>query len=127
MSVHVKVLDNDHRKMVAMINDLFSGIQDGRGKNAVSKALDDLVVYTAEHFAREEAFFDKTEYPDAAPHKKAHAEMAKHVLSYQEKYQNEKTDALVIEIANFIWTWLVDHDLTFDKKYGPHLNSKGVI
>lgn len=127
MSVHVGVLDDDHKKMVAMIDDLFSSIQDGRGKNAVANILDKLVVYTVEHFAREEALFDKTGYPDAAPHKKAHAEMTKRVLAYQQKYRDEKTDALVVEIANFLWTWLVDHDLTFDKKYSPYLNSKGVF
>ncbi len=127
MSVHVGVLDDDHRRMVSMINDLFGCIQNGQCKKTITDTVDALVVRAIEHFALEEALFEKTGYPDAATHKKEHAEMTQRILAYQKECKSGNPDALTVEKANFIWTWLVDHDLTFDKKYAPYLNGKGVI
>jgi hemerythrin len=127
MSVHVGALDDDHRKLVSMIDAFFCALQDKRDKKAVVGALDKVVSFAIGHFAREEALFEKTGYPDAVRHKSAHAEMTKRVLAYQQKVKNAEVDELIIEDANFVWTWLVDHDLTFDKKYGPFLNSKGIF
>ena len=127
MSVHVGVLDDDHRKLVSLINDLFRALQNEQGKKAAADVIDKLVIHTIEHFALEEGFFDKTGYPDSALHKKEHAEMTQHILAYQKEYKSGNPEAQGVEKANFLWTWLVDHDLTFDKKYGPYLNSKGVL
>jgi hemerythrin-like metal-binding protein len=126
MSVGVGVLDDDHKKMVVMINELFDGIANGQGKNTVSGIFDRLIAYTVEHFQREELFFAQTGYPDAASHKKQHENMTKRVLAFQQEFKSDPTDARVIEIVNFLWNWLVDHDLIFDRKYGPYLNSKGI-
>jgi hemerythrin-like metal-binding protein len=127
MSVGVGVLDDDHKKLVALIDNLFFGLKDGRDKDATDKMLDKVVAHAVEHFNREEAFFEKTGYPDADVHMTAHKNLAKQILVFQQRYKKEGTDALALEIANFLWTWLVCHDLTFDKKYGPYLNSKGVF
>jgi hemerythrin-like metal-binding protein len=126
MSVGVSVLDDDHKKMVAMIDELFFGIKEGHGKDSLGKILDRLTAYTVEHFKREEQFFALTEYPDAALHTAEHADLTKRFLAFRKKYESNPTDALVVEMANFLWNWLVDHDLTFDKKYGPYLNSRGI-
>ncbi|MFA4995009.1 MAG: bacteriohemerythrin [Bdellovibrionales bacterium] len=127
MSVHVGVLDDDHRILVSMINDLFGSLQDGRDKQAIVAILDKLVARTIEHFSLEESYFAKTEYPEASPHMIAHAEMTELVLTYQQECKSGNPDAFMAEKANFLWNWLVNHDLTLDKKYGPYLNSKGVL
>jgi hemerythrin len=126
MSVGVEVLDNDHKKLVDMVNTLFDGIQGGHGKEAVGKILDGLIAYTVEHFNREEAFFAKTGYPDAAAHKAQHEDLCKQVVDVQQKFKSGATPTLSLEVMNFLKNWLVNHIQGTDKKYSAYLNSHGI-
>ena len=80
LSTGVATVDNDHKKLVAMVNELYDGVVAGHGKDVVGKVLDGLISYTAEHFAREERYFAQSNYPDAVAHKKEHADLVKQVL-----------------------------------------------
>lgn len=126
MSVGVEVLDNDHKKLVDMVNRLFDGIQAGQGKEAVGQILDGLIAYTVEHFKREEDFFAQTGYPGSAEHKAIHADLCKQVVDIQQKYKSGATAALSLEVMNFLKNWLVNHIQGADRKYGPYLNGRGI-
>jgi hemerythrin len=126
MSVGVNLLDTDHQKLVKMLNDLYGAMMEGHGKESLGKILDELAAYTKIHFAHEENFFAQTNYPDAAAHKKEHDELTRQVLEVQRKYKAGATGTLSIEVMNFLKEWLLKHIMGCDKKYGPHLNSKGI-
>lgn len=126
LSVGVNVIDDDHKKLVGMVNELYDGISAGHGKEAVGKVLDKLVDYTKFHFAREEQYFAKTAYPAAAAHKKEHDDLTKQVLDVQAKYKSGSVATLSLEVMNFLKNWLINHIQGSDKKYGPHLNAKGI-
>ncbi len=126
MSVGVEVLDNDHKKLVSMVNTLFDGIQSGQGKEALGKILDGLVAYTVEHFKREEDLFAQTGYPDGASHKALHEDLCKQVVDIQTKFKSGATATLSLEVMNFLKNWLINHIQGTDKKYGPFLNGKGI-
>jgi hemerythrin len=126
MSVGVATLDEDHKKLVSLLNELFDGVQAGQGQEAVGKILDRLIAYTVEHFKREEQFFQQTCYPDAAAHRVEHGNLCKQVLDIQQKYKTGVTATLSLEVMNFLKTWLINHIQGSDKKYGPFLNSKGL-
>jgi len=125
-SVGVRVLDEDHKKLIGFINELYDAIQSGRGKESLGKILDSLVEYVKTHFAREEEFFARTKYAEAAAHKKEHDELTKQVLEAQKKYKAGANGTLSLELMNFLKNWLVTHLQASDGKYGPHLNSKGI-
>lgn len=126
MSVGIEVFDADHKKLIAMLNDLFDAVQAGKGKDVLGKILDGLVDYTKMHFSREEQMMQKHSYVDYAAHKKEHDDLAKQVLDVQKKYQSGQTATLSMEVMNFLKNWLVKHIQGTDKKYGPFLNTKGV-
>ena len=126
MSVGVGVIDTDHQKLVSMVNELYDGIQAGKGKEKLGPVLDALVDYTKMHFAREEKFFAQTVYPDAPAHKKEHEALTKQVADVQAKFKAGATSTLSLEVMNFLKNWLITHIQGSDKKYGPHLNQKGV-
>lgn len=126
LSVGVKQLDDDHKKLVGMVNQLYDAIQSGHGKDSLGKILDELIGYTKVHFAREEKFFDQTNYADTAAHKKQHADLTKQVLDVQQKYKAGVSGTLSLEVMNFLKNWLITHIQGTDQKYGPYLNSKGI-
>jgi hemerythrin len=126
MSVGVASLDNDHKQLVGIVNQLFDAINGGRGKEALGKILDELIAYTKMHFANEEKFFAQTNYPDAASHRKEHDELTAQILEVQKKYKSGASGTLSLELMNFLKNWLVTHIQGRDKKYTAHFNAKGI-
>ena len=126
MSVGVRVLDDDHKRLVAMLNDLYDAIQNGRGKETMGRILNDLVQYTKVHFAREEKFFGETGYPGLAAHKKEHDALTGQVIDVQRKFTVGANAALSIDVLRFLRDWLTNHIQGTDRKYQPHLNAKGI-
>jgi len=126
LSVGVKVLDDDHKKLVGMVNQLYDAIQSGHGKDSLGKTLDGLIEYTKVHFGHEEQFFAQTSYAASADHKKEHDDLTRQVLDIQQKYKKGATGCLSLEVMNFLKNWLVTHIQGSDQKYGPYLNSKGI-
>lgn len=126
MSVGVKVLDDDHKRLVALVNELHDALKTGHGKDALGKILDSLVTYTKSHFAREEQFFARTNYPDSAAHKKEHDDLTNQVLQVQAKFNSGASTGLSLQVMNFLRDWLTNHIQGSDKKYGPYLNSRGI-
>lgn len=126
MSVGVAQFDNEHKKLVDLINQLFDAVQAGRGREALGKVLDDLIDYTKTHFANEEHFLKKFGYPDLESHKREHDALTKQVVDIQRKYHAGATAMLSMEVMSFLKNWLVKHIQATDKEYSAFLQAKGV-
>jgi hemerythrin len=127
MSVGVESLDEDHRKMIAIINELQEGIQAGHKKVVLEQVLDELVEYTQGHFSREEALFAHTDYSGAAMHKSDHMAMIQRVQNLRTRLPDRPVVMLDLELMSFLQSWLVNHIQTTDKKYSAWLNSHGIF
>ena len=126
LSVGVEAVDEDHKKLVAMINELYDGIIAGEGKEVVGDILDRLVHYTSFHFAREEALFAQTGYSEAAAHKAEHDEMVEWALQAALDFHENALSAPSLKVMNRLKDWLFDHINGTDKRFGPHLNAAGI-
>ena len=125
-SVNVKEIDEQHKKLIGMINELHDAMKVGKGKVVTSLILKEMIDYAATHFATEEKYMIKFEFPGYAQHKAEHDAFSVKVLDFQQKY-NEGSIALSFEVMEFLEDWLVKHILGTDKQYGPFLNMKGVM
>ncbi|MGB9196095.1 MAG: bacteriohemerythrin [Terriglobales bacterium] len=126
LSVGIDSIDKEHQKLVGLLNDFYDAVQNGKGKESLSKVLAGLIDYTKVHFANEEQLFAKTSYPDAAAHKNAHDDLTHQVLEIQKKYLQGANATLSIETLNFLKNWLLTHIQGTDKKYTSHLASHGI-
>jgi hemerythrin len=126
LSVNIKAIDDQHKKLITLINDLHSAMGSGKGKEAIGTVLDGLVEYTKTHFAYEEALMQKHNYVGYLGHKSQHDELTKQVLDLQSRYKEGKT-LVTVEVMNFLKDWLSNHIQNTDKKYTSFLNSKGVV
>jgi hemerythrin-like metal-binding protein len=125
LSVGVKALDDDHKRMIHIVNELHDGIMLGRARDVLSRALDELVAHTENHFAQEEQLFAQTGYRGRTAHKKEHRKLTKSVKELQDLYKSGAPGSLSLETMNFLETWAVTH-IQEDQKCGPHLNAKGI-
>jgi hemerythrin len=126
LSVGVASIDTQHKKLVAMANELYDAMKAGHGKDVLNKTLDGLINYTVTHFKYEEKLFAQTGYAASAPHLKEHEELTKKVLAIQEKMKGGVSFAQSMEVMEFLKNWLLNHIQRSDKAYGPHLTAKGV-
>lgn len=124
-SVKIREIDEQHKQLIAMINELNEAMSSGRGKETLGSILDRLTRYVASHFQLEEKLMEQHGYPEFADHKDKHQKMTAKVLSLREDYKQGKI-ALTIEVAKFLQDWLNKHILSTDQKYAPFLTAKGV-
>jgi len=119
-SVQVEELDNQHKRLINLINQLHDAMIEGKGRNILASILDELVDYTQTHFTAEEVMMKKCDFPGLAEHKKAHEELTQQVKDFQERY-NKGQVSVSVELLNFLHDWLVNHVLSMDKRYAPYL------
>lgn len=124
-SVNVTEIDNQHQKLVSLINALNDAMKEGKGKEVLSTILNELINYTATHFKYEEDYFDKFNYPDKEVHKASHKKLVADVLKFRDDFQSGKL-GLTVEILTFLVNWLKSHIIGEDKKYTACFNSNGL-
>jgi hemerythrin len=124
-SVGVKEIDEQHKKLVEMANQLNDSMHAGQGKEALGKILAELVRYTQYHFATEERLMDRHQYAHAAAHKQEHKDLVKAVGDFKGKFDRGDA-ALTTELMNFLRDWLAKHIMSSDKTFAKDLIQKGV-
>ena len=85
-SVGIKMLDDDHKKLIDLLNQFKTAYDYQTSESFERHTLDSLVDYTKLHFAREEKLMEQHNYPDIIEHKKQHAQMIAQVDSFVTKY-----------------------------------------
>ena len=125
LSVRVAEIDNQHRKLIDMLNELNEAMRQGKGRQVIGVILGEMVEYAGIHFQTEEKYFDKYEYPASAEHKKEHSDFVEKVSDFREKFAAEKL-GLSIEVMSFLADWLQNHIKGSDQKYSGFFQSKGL-
>jgi hemerythrin len=126
LSVGVPSIDTQHKKLVAMANELYDAMKAGHGKDVLNKTLDGLINYTVTHFKYEEKLFAQTGYAASKPHLKEHEDLTKQVLAIQEKMKAGVSFSQSMQVMEFLKNWLTNHIQGSDKSYTAHMISKGV-
>jgi hemerythrin len=125
-SVKVKQFDDQHKKLIVMVNELHDSMKVGKSKEILGNILKDLIQYTEKHFSSEEHLMKLHNYPGYETHKKEHNALVMQVSDLNKKYQ-EGTTLISQNIMQFLKEWLQKHIQGEDKNYGPFLNSKGIM
>ncbi len=127
MSVGVKKVDEQHKKLVSMINDLHEAMLAAKGKDALGRLFMGLADYTSTHFQTEEELMEIYGYPreDFEHHRLEHKKLIAQVAELKKKAAAGEL-AISVDIMNFLRDWLTGHIMGTDKKMGPFFESKGM-
>lgn len=125
-SVGVAIIDNQHKRLVNIVNELNDAMGAGKGKEVLGKVLHELVQYVNTHFKTEEEYMVKYSYDEYEQHRYEHEKLTDEVKRFYEDFCANKA-VLSIQIMNFLRNWLMDHILVKDKRFGKFLNEKGII
>ena len=117
MATGVHTVDEQHRELVRLINELHAACLRGTATDQLMKHLDFLGQYATSHFAHEEGVMEQHRCPVAAQNKTAHKK-------FLEDYQKLAADArtygastrLAIQLKKMLANWLAVHICSTDRK-----------
>lgn len=124
-SVHVQEIDEQHKVLVGLLNELHVAIREHHGKDTSRAVLDRLAEYTRTHFLLEESLMRLTHFPGFEKHKQQHEELIAQVRDLQQKLDNENV-TITFELLHFLKGWLVHHINESDKVLGAHVQQSGL-
>jgi hemerythrin len=124
-SVGVPTIDEQHKKLIAIINRLHEAMLAGSASKVMDGIFAELLDYTVYHFSTEEKLFQQHQYPQTSVHTNKHIDLTKTAQQLQSDFASGKT-RITLDTMNFLKDWLNDHILQVDKQAGAFLASKGV-
>ena len=124
-SVNIKDIDDQHKCLIDLINQLHDAMQEGQGRGILERVLVELIWYVQIHFSTEEKYMQNNDYPGYLDHKFEHDNLIEKVTELKKQYENGNR-GLTIEVSMFLNNWLQKHILGSDKAFAPYLNSKGI-
>ncbi|MDR2516162.1 MAG: bacteriohemerythrin [Spirochaetaceae bacterium] len=117
-SVGVTLIDDQHKELIRMTNELALGVEKGGADAEVffMKVIQGAVKYVKTHFTTEEIIMERLKFPDYLPHKKEHENFVAEVLRDVKAFEEGKK-LVPLEFAKFLQNWVLNHIAKSDKKY----------
>ncbi len=106
-------MDEQHQRLIALINDLDEGVASGSNE-VIGKAALGLLDYARVHFAYEEGQMEARGYPEMAAHRKLHTDFMKTAMdSYRQLLRGDTS--VVPTLVAYLQNWLLTHIMADDR------------
>ena len=123
LSVQVREIDDDHRKLVDLFNLLSHAVNEEEPEELVEVLLEELISCTDCHFKHEERLMLKYRYDGFEEHRREHRELIHSIHELQETRRNKGRPVTADDIE-FLEHWLTGHILGPDMDLGAWLNEQ---
>lgn len=120
LSIGVSVIDNDHKKLIAIFNKI--NLQLAEKMSDYSSSLKELFDFCSEHFVREEVVMSACNFPELKNHKQVHALLLKQLA--QMLKQEQQNELSPVELNQFLIDWLIQHIRSMDANIEPYTKGK---
>ena len=124
MSIGSTGLDNDHRRLIGLVNQAEEGLAHADAA-LLASVLEDLVTYVNLHFHREEAVLEAIGYPARHLHCSHHAALARTVHVLHDRFRatagGMEQHRHAGQLARLLHDWLIEHILKEDMHLKPYL------
>jgi hemerythrin-like metal-binding protein len=110
------LVDNDHRQLIASLNELELALQEGAGKEQISQVLSFLNRYTREHFRREEAHMKHVNCPAYDENCREHDALVAKLDHWATRLNQGVSTSLVLEVHREVAAWVRSHIVKTDCK-----------
>ena len=124
-SVGIETVDNEHRELIDVINELCDAVQKGHEREQTGQLLHRLIECARGHFTSEEAMLLATDYPELAEHTEQHQSLLVEVEELAARFVH---DGLILSerSLNFLHYWFEDHLVNDDRSYSAWIKKHGM-
>ena len=122
-SVSVPKMDEQHKLLVSLLNDLHDYVKQNKADEIVTKTFSGLIEYIKTHFTEEEALMQEINYPKLEEHSKLHKKL---IATTSELFQRHKSGetGIEFELLKFLKDWFIVHISKVDKNYGEFIKKQ---
>ncbi|MFW5796264.1 MAG: bacteriohemerythrin [Alkalispirochaeta sp.] len=124
-AVDVERFDSHHKRLFALVDQLYRVMQSGSTTEHLKKVFDELLEYTGYHFGAEESAFEHFGYPQCDTHKEQHAELVREATRLRADLEAGKT-MVAVDVMEFLRDWLTRHIKGCDRLYSSFFRDKEV-
>ncbi len=121
----VERFDSDHRRIVEMIAELYTGITGGADKKKIERTITELISYTKYHFTNEEEHMRLHDFPKRAEHRIEHEDFKLKLAEMQKKLEQGDRE-VPRQLYTLLRDWFSHHIMEVDRQYGSFFLEKGV-
>lgn len=116
-------IDEDHKYLVALVNELHTATSQGLGSDVVGEILERLVTHTREHIQREERIMDAVKFPQLSGHQLGHNDFMDNLVALQQKYAQGSL-TVASQLSTLLRDWLSIHIRRSDRELMLFLKQK---
>jgi hemerythrin len=121
-SVHVPYIDNQHKKLFTLMNELYVTIREPNTEGSIFQKLNDFLHYAGMHFKDEEDILELIKFPQVKlkRHKRIHESIIEHIYKLNDQL-TKGDDQVIYNIEYFLNSCVIRHILVNDKEFQPYL------
>lgn len=124
-SVGVRELDQGHKQLIAMINELHYAMQNDSGQKVVTGIIVEMIQYAKDHMTLEESYMQQVSYLGLLQHHREHKNFIDKANDLKLRSEGGEF-VLSFEVLQFLSDWLKEHILETDMKYVPLFKEQGL-
>ena len=124
-SVGVKEMDEQHKKLLDMINRLIEEQHTLTDPKTIADLLTEMTDYAQVHFQAEEFLMAEYGYEQISAQEKQHQAFIDKTISFYSA-SDIGPNVLSVALLDYLGSWLVGHILQEDMKYKNFFKSKGL-
>ena len=124
ISVNETVIDLQHQKLLAQVNELIDATLKKFDRMVLIKAVKFFDAYIKEHFTYEENYMRKMDYPEIKKHLEMHKDFIEHYELFKKEIETRSNPDTLFEMETYIGNWWLNHIGKEDKKYAIFLENK---
>ena len=124
-SVGISIIDKEHKEFIDIINKADAIKENNGNQEEVREVLYEMFKYALKHFATEEAYMKKFNFPEFQLHRNEHLDFTNKTFENLNKVINGGYQ-VANEILEYLKQWFVDHINGTDRKYIDCFNKNGL-
>ena len=123
-SVGSEEIDNDHKKIIALLNELYEGYELGLSNPVLMNLFEQVEMVTTQHFKHEEGLLENKGYPLVDAQRAEHRLLRGSLAQLRCRFDSElPTERVSSEIREFLLTWFMGHILEEDMQFKEFLSA----
>lgn len=116
-------MDEQHKKLIGIINKLFKSFKEGNAEKILSEILNEMVDYANFHLNSEEKLLFKHDFPEKESHEAIHQEFRDKIYELKSTIR-KKDEGVHYKLIEYLKDWWTNHILVEDMKYSKFLAQK---
>ena len=125
-SVGVARIDEQHKKLIAMVNRLIEDQKKLTDPELIAQLLTEMMDYAQEHFRTEEHLLAEYGYERKDQHEALHQGFIEQTMAFCGATTTIGPNILSTALLEYLKTWWVEHILNKDMEYMEFFNARGV-